>query len=144
MRISVWSSDVCSSDLREAVEVVRHRHARRGQHGLAIARDRGGKRMVAEPLDRDGDAKQLFLGHAGSGHGIGDARLALGQCTRLVEGERGERSEILERPAAFREKPALGRGASRERVWTDGEIEGGAGSLKKKHKIIRAKINTKK
>src|SRR3546814_16406573 len=63
MRISDWSSDVCSSDLLEArtdkgrqIDLVDHKHVRTGYAGPTLARDLVPRRHVD---DIDGDVGQL-------------------------------------------------------------------------------------
>src|SRR3546814_13803928 len=67
MRISDWSSDVCSSDLEHVGEVVRadlHRRfadlERRFAHRMRIALDHGHaqRRILSPQLDRQGQARQ--------------------------------------------------------------------------------------
>src|SRR3546814_21060807 len=113
MRISDWSSDVCSSDLRTLERVGLERRAQRGGleqqrepgHGALLARRRG---EAAEP----GPDRVLHV--RGPGHGFGS--------------EQG--GDPFRRPAE------IGRASGRGRGWQIGYISVGARSFKKKKEIL--------
>src|SRR3546814_8267191 len=65
VRISDWSSDVCSSDLRGAIVLPQRYIADRPHMGEQVLRHLGGERRPAQPQDRlvEGDVRLRILAH---------------------------------------------------------------------------------
>src|SRR3546814_16125860 len=122
MRISDWSSDVCSSDLREGIALAKQRGAYRGRKKM-LSEER-----VAELVRRVGDGERKSV----IARDMGISRETLYQYLRAVASTR-EGSALLRRLAARsrigRDFEENGRASGRERGCRDGESTGGGGSL---------------
>src|SRR3546814_12794105 len=128
MRISDWSSDVCSSDLRDQDDdEERQHHAELVEIGIASQAEQGGEDELhpagqddADDQEQDRGAKQM----------ADERERAKGQRrdrpNRLLAREAGE---VADRAAELAGK--IGRGSCRERVCQYVYIQVGAGYLKK-------------
>src|SRR3546814_14245895 len=125
MRISDWSSDVCSSDLRRRIGAGDRRWAFRGvsrgadADGGRLARTHRLRRAVAQPPHR-----RLYRGHDGP---LRDRPVSRGR-----QPDRFARRVLI---AAFR-GAEIGRAACKGSVCHDVEISVVAVSLKKKKQTI--------
>src|SRR3546814_18094683 len=123
MRISDWSSDVCSSDLPF------DEMAENGKLGgnLGAADDRGDRPLrIAE-----GSGKRFQLGlHVATGGGGQQSRDRLGRGMGAMGGREGVVDVDIAEPGE-RRREAIGRASCRERVWQYVSISWVAGSLKK-------------
>src|SRR3546814_3094863 len=68
MRISDWSSDVCSSDLHEVVEAIGERNAARRVGARAVDQQRHELLLRGDRLDRGERAGQRRRGQCGEAH----------------------------------------------------------------------------
>src|SRR3546814_15759302 len=124
MRISDWSSDVCSSDLQFARRLVEHRFDKAfsfaQRYGLAVA-DEG------EFADLDLISGFLCLGFRQAD--AGDLGMALSAARAVVplHRQRMRARDMFDRNNAFK----TGRASCRARVCRDGETSGVAIALKK-------------
>src|SRR3546814_12635251 len=113
MRISDWSSDVCSSDLRDPV--TQHRAGRRD-------RRRGAERDPAGGRERDRPPCRLAVSERRVGVG--------GKCG----GRKPDQDGLKRRTGRHGPLPQIGRAAGRERDSYYAATSVGAVSLKKKKK----------
>jgi hypothetical protein len=87
-----------------------------GKRQLALLRapgDRRGERMLAAALQAGDQAEQLVLRHAVHRGHIRQPRLALGQGAGLVDDERVDLLDALQRPGILDEHARLGAAADR-------------------------------
>src|SRR3546814_11865332 len=132
MRISDWSSDVCSSDLVEGDSVLLERHHRRRHRNPALLLDlhpvgtrapvRAARLDLAGKMDRAARDEQL-LGQRGL------ARIGVGTDREGAARRRGHWHPENVMPALFRQ---IGRAWCRERVCQYVCLTVFCGSLKKK------------
>src|SRR3546814_17764351 len=110
MRISDWSSDVCSSDLAKAQGAVDQAQAE-VQNAVQGALDRAGEKMD-EAQAMAGEAAQQALAQAGA---MLDNATSLVQ--NAVQDALAGANEAIAPARAMLAGAAIGRAASRERVW---------------------------
>src|SRR3546814_6006764 len=89
MRISDWSSDVCSSDLRTSIAPAPHFLGNRNQHQLGFVQYRPGYGKAADPLFHPKDRKSVVKGKSVSVRvDLGGRRLIKKQNSSQVKGGR--------------------------------------------------------
>src|SRR3546814_19437245 len=130
MRISDWSSDVCSSDLLDLIFVKRVDHRDEARRLVAIlrshARDAPQDHAMELPCDREIVGGTARLPAQLPERKAGDAR----QC--LWNEQRTAAPDVQGEARHLRAVPATGRASRGGGVCTDGWVEMGAVSLKKK------------
>src|SRR3546814_1088522 len=97
MRISDWSSDVCSSDLRVLGEAIWIDVGGDDAGALRGVEDRCRQRVLGAGLGVGREAEHVVVGQAsGEGHDVGELRPTLGDRAGLVERHRGDTAHLLE------------------------------------------------
>src|SRR3546814_6254057 len=97
MRISDWSSDVCSSDLAFAGDIADVDGLGDGKvPGVRLGDDAVGDRVLGLALRSRGDGQFLVLVPRAKQHDVADAEAALGQRSGLVEDDRIQIARPLE------------------------------------------------